>query len=128
VEGPAVYSLLATDFLADLTLHFVIPGDDQLIPPATNAGCPIQALFLGLSGIHSIRRAVFVTRSSRPASRQVEKEITLQKSRRMRGPEGRQAKLQPSPEGLGIDREDALSAVGAALNLVIPLVVRLRLR
>jgi hypothetical protein len=35
----------------------------------------------------------------------------------MRGPEGWSAKLQPSPEGLGINPEDDLSAVGAALNL-----------
>jgi hypothetical protein len=48
---------------------------------------------------------------------QVEKEMTLQKSRWMRGPEGRSSKLQPSPEGLGINPEDDLSAVGAALNL-----------
>jgi hypothetical protein len=33
----------------------------------------------------------------------VEKEMTLQKSRGMRGPEGRSSKLQPSPEGLGIN-------------------------
>jgi hypothetical protein len=35
----------------------------------------------------------------------------------MRGPEGRRSKLQPSPEGLGINTEDDRSAVGAALNL-----------
>jgi hypothetical protein len=34
---------------------------------------------------------------------QVEKEMTLQKSQGMRGPEGRSSKLQPSPEGLGIN-------------------------
>ena len=34
-----MYSLLATDFLADLN-----PEDDQLIPSATKAGCPIQAV------------------------------------------------------------------------------------
>jgi hypothetical protein len=33
-------------------------------------------------------------------------------------PGGPAAKSQPSPAGLGIDREDDLSAVGAALNLV----------
>src|ERR1700678_453099 len=38
--------------------------------------------------------------------RQVEKEMTLQKPRWMRGPEGRSPKLQPSPEGLGEDRQD----------------------
>jgi hypothetical protein len=68
-------------------------------------------------GYHRTRRAVFVMRSSRLASGQVEKEIRLQKSRPMRGPEGWSAKLQPSPEGLGINPEDDLSAVGAALNL-----------
>jgi hypothetical protein len=44
------------------------------------------------------------------------KEMTQQNSPRMRGPEGRLAKLQPSPEGLGIHPEDDMSAVGAALN------------
>jgi hypothetical protein len=44
------------------------------------------------------------------------KEITQQNSPRMRGPEGRPAKLQPSPEGLGIHPEDDMSAGGAALN------------
>jgi hypothetical protein len=48
---------------------------------------------------------------------QVEKEMTLQKSRWMLGPEGRSSKLQPSPEGLGTNPEDDLSAVGAVLNL-----------
>jgi hypothetical protein len=43
--------------------------------------------------------------------------MTLQKSRWMRGPEGRSSKRQPSPEGLGINTENDLSAVGAALNL-----------
>jgi hypothetical protein len=71
--------------------------------------------------------------------------MTLQISRWMRGPEGRSskrepspeesvwelenraqigprpvgpvAKLQPSPEGLGINPQNDLSAVGAALNL-----------
>jgi hypothetical protein len=47
---------------------------------------------------------------------QVEKEMTQQNSPRMRGPEGRLAKLQPSPEGLGINPEEDMSAVGAALN------------
>jgi hypothetical protein len=47
---------------------------------------------------------------------QVEKEMTQQNSPRMRGPEGRLAKLQPSPEGLGINPEEDTSAVGAALN------------
>ena len=51
---------------------------------------------------------------------QVEKEMTLQKSRWIRGPEGRSSKLQPSPEGLGINPEDDLSAVGAALNPLLP--------
>src|ERR1700733_13605244 len=46
-----------------------------------------------------------------------EKETTLQKSRRMRGPEGRSSKRQPSPEGLGINPQDDQSAVGAALTL-----------
>ena len=55
---------------------------------------------------------------------QVEKEMTLLESPRMRGPEGRPAKREPSPEGLGIYPEDDPpapacrgSAVGAALNL-----------
>jgi hypothetical protein len=43
--------------------------------------------------------------------------MTLQISRSMRGPEGLSSKLQPSPEGLGINPQDDLSAVGAALNL-----------
>jgi hypothetical protein len=47
---------------------------------------------------------------------QVEREITQQNSPRVRGPEGRLAKLQPSPEGLGINPEEDMSAVGAALN------------
>ncbi len=34
----------------------------------------------------------------------------------MRGPEGRPAKREPSPEGLGINSEDDPSAVGAALT------------
>src|ERR1700733_4209387 len=34
----------------------------------------------------------------------------------MRGPEGRSSKREPSPGGLGINPEDDLSAVGAALN------------
>jgi hypothetical protein len=42
--------------------------------------------------------------------------MTPQNSPWMRGPEGRSSKLQPSPEGLGINPEDDLSAVGAALN------------
>jgi hypothetical protein len=46
----------------------------------------------------------------------LEKEMTQQNSPRMRGPEGRLAKHQPSPEGLGINPEDDMSAVGAALN------------
>jgi len=33
----------------------------------------------------------------------------------MRGPEGRPSKLQPSPEGLGINSAYDVSAVGAAL-------------
>jgi hypothetical protein len=53
---------------------------------------------------------------------QVEKEMTLQRSPWMLGPEGRSSKLQPSPEGLGINSEDDLSAVGAALNLACPCV------
>ena len=47
---------------------------------------------------------------------QLEKEMTQQNSPRVRGPEGRLAKLQPSPEGLGINPEEDTSAVGAALN------------
>jgi hypothetical protein len=35
-------------------------------------------------------------------------------------PGGPAAKLQPSPEGLGINRGDDLSAVGAVLNLDPP--------
>ncbi len=35
----------------------------------------------------------------------------------MRGPEGRLPKREPSPEGLGLNSEYELSAVGAALNL-----------
>ena len=35
----------------------------------------------------------------------------------MGGPEGRLPKREPSPEGLGINPEDDLSAVGAGLNL-----------
>jgi|HubBroStandDraft_1064217.scaffolds.fasta_scaffold349640_2 hypothetical protein len=46
---------------------------------------------------------------------QVKKETTLQKSRWEARRAGRQN--QPSPEGLGINPEDDLSAVGAALNL-----------
>src|SRR5271156_4933947 len=34
----------------------------------------------------------------------------------VQGPEGRPAKRQPSPEGLGINAEEGPSAVGAALN------------
>ncbi len=41
--------------------------------------------------------------------------MTRQRSPRMRGPEGRIAKRQPSPEGLGNPQDDP-SAVGAALN------------
>jgi hypothetical protein len=44
------------------------------------------------------------------------REITQQNSPRMRGPEGRLAKREPSPEGLGINPEDDMGAVGAALN------------
>jgi hypothetical protein len=35
----------------------------------------------------------------------------------MQGPEGRSSKREPSPEGLGINPEDDLSALGAALDL-----------
>jgi hypothetical protein len=49
--------------------------------------------------------------------RQVEKEMTPQKSPWMRGPEGRSSKLQPSPEGLGGNPEDDLSAVGGTKPL-----------
>jgi hypothetical protein len=58
---------------------------------------------------------------------QVEKEMTLQKSRWMLGPEGRSSKLQPSPEGLGTNPEDDLSAVGAVLNLPAPTCVIIHL-
>jgi hypothetical protein len=54
---------------------------------------------------------------------QVEREMTQQNSPRMRGPEGRLAKRQPSPEGLGINPEDDMSAVGAALNPAITCVI-----
>src|SRR5271163_3571105 len=46
--------------------------------------------------------------------------MTLQKSRWMRGPEGRSPKREPSPGGLGINPEDDRSAVGAAQNLTPP--------
>jgi hypothetical protein len=39
------------------------------------------------------------------------------KSPRMRGPEGRPPNVSPARKGLGINPEDDLSAVGAALNL-----------
>jgi len=51
---------------------------------------------------------------------QVEGENDTQKLPRMQRPGGPAAKLQPSPEGLGINPEDDLSAVGAALNLSFP--------
>ena len=47
---------------------------------------------------------------------QVKKEMTRQKSPWMRGPAGRSSKREPSPGGLGINSEDDLSAVGAALK------------
>src|ERR1700733_1057323 len=46
-----------------------------------------------------------------------EREHCRREVNRSLGPEGRPAKLQPSPEGLGINPEDDLSAVGAALRL-----------
>jgi len=48
--------------------------------------------------------------------RQVEGEMTRRRSPWMRGPEGRTAKREPSPEGLGIDLEEDPSAVDAVLN------------
>jgi hypothetical protein len=55
---------------------------------------------------------------------QVKREMTQQQSPWVRGPEGRLAKRacpglpwEPSPEGLGINPEHDMSAVGAALNL-----------
>jgi hypothetical protein len=46
---------------------------------------------------------------------QVEKEMTLQNRYGAR-PGGPAAKREPSPEGLGLDSEWALSALGAALT------------
>jgi hypothetical protein len=46
-----------------------------------------------------------------------EKEMTLPNCHGCETREGQSSKRQPSPEGLGINPENDLSAVGAALNL-----------
>jgi hypothetical protein len=80
------------------------------------AGNRGRARFLGFAWETTALDSHFSAPGQPTCLQQVEREMRLQLQIDAR-PGGPAAKLQPSPEGLGINPQDHLSAVGAALNL-----------